>query len=317
MVTANHVSQLCIHCHQKPRYKDGNTTHPYCSKTCAKADSKLCTVCHARPKFGNHNYCGKTCAHKASSNGGSKHPVKDECLMRCGKPCCGKFHFCGKKCATEAEKKAPTLLEIPKDHAAYKSVSHQFQATWKHGTPCPAVQRIYHVVSTSSAGKKYKDYRAAVEGRGKFTQKGMAEGNESRRWHGTRRACKLGDNGHTTLCTSANCSLCAILRTSYMIKFVGSNTGWGRFGRGIYTSSTSSKSNDYVKNATASTSKAMLLNKVVVGKGYKTHTDQPSLTAPPAGHDSVLAEPGMSLNYDELVVYQEEAIRPAYLVVYA
>jgi hypothetical protein len=31
----------------------------------------------------------------------------------------------------------------------------------------------------------------------------------------------------------------------------------------------------------------MLLNKVVVGKGYKMTQDNTSLTAPPSGHDSV------------------------------
>ena len=31
----------------------------------------------------------------------------------------------------------------------------------------------------------------------------------------------------------------------------------------------------------------MLLNKVVVGKGYKIAQDDPSMTAPPAGYDSV------------------------------
>lgn len=31
----------------------------------------------------------------------------------------------------------------------------------------------------------------------------------------------------------------------------------------------------------------------------------------------VLGEAGGSLNYDELVVYRDEAVRPSYLVVYA
>lgn len=83
----------------------------------------------------------------------------------------------------------------------------------------------------------------------------------------------------------------------------------------------------------------MFLNKVVVGNGYKVKHDMPSFTAPPAGYDSVsisflhclasflnfgltryyhqvLAEVGGSLNYDELVVYTDKAIRPSYLVLY-
>jgi hypothetical protein len=78
----------------------------------------------------------------------------------------------------------------------------------------------------------------------------------------------------------------------------------------------------------------MLLNKVVVGKGCKMTQDNVSLTEPPAGYDSVrvskvfsatlrnqyhfqvLAEKGGRLNYDELVVYTNDAIRPSFLVMY-
>lgn len=80
----------------------------------------------------------------------------------------------------------------------------------------------------------------------------------------------------------------------------------GRFGKGIYTSSTSSKSvvfqllpfqffsqtlltrsNDYSHNDCKSSLKAILLNKVIVGKGCKLLQDNTALTAPPAGYDSV------------------------------
>lgn len=77
-----------------------------------------------------------------------------------------------------------------------------------------------------------------------------------------------------------------------------------RFGKGLYTSSTSSKSSfmfrfligyadvvirsdDYSTNKSSSPYKAILLNKVVVGKGYKVTENNTSLTAPPTGYDSV------------------------------
>lgn len=40
------------------------------------------------------------------------------------------------------------------------------------------------------------------------------------------------------------------------------------------------------------------------------------VTAPPAGHDSVLGETGQGLNYDELVFYRNDAIIPRYLLYY-
>lgn len=60
----------------------------------------------------------------------------------------------------------------------------------------------------------------------------------------------------------------------------------------------------------------MLLNRVVVDHAAKLSSNQRDLTEPPAGHDSVIGEPGGILNYDELIVYTNEAIRPAYLIVY-
>lgn len=128
-----------------------------------------------------------------------------------------------------------------------------------------------------------------------------------------------------------------------------------RFGSGIYTSSTSSKygpttsshaitqsdfgafdrSDDYSENKLASNLKAVMLNKVVVGKGCKLTNNQPTLTAPPAGYDSVspfvisltsasalstfmqvLAEKGAGLRDDEVIVYTNDAIRPSYLIMY-
>jgi len=48
------------------------------------------------------------------------------------------------------------------------------------------------------------------------------------------------------------------------------------------------------------------------------HQDQPTLKAPPQGFDSVLGQPGTGgvLNYPELVLFNEDAILPAYAVFY-
>ena len=95
------------------------------------------------------------------------------------------------------------------------------------------------------------------------------------------------------------------MKTSFDLSFFATKTNWGMFGAGIYTSSTSSKfvpypssslglpsngfgrSNGYSRNDCTSNWKAMLLNKVVVGKGYKMMVNNTTLTEPPAGYDSV------------------------------
>lgn len=340
---------ICDICKVRPKYFDGQKTHSYCGKTCAttaqnkhipnskpkrsktsaKATRRLCDQCHKQPKYNDgtttHSYCSKTCAQKAKAAGTSAavqpiqpaNPTANGCLL-CGKAVKGKGHFCSQACTSRAEKSAPGLLEVPQGHDTFKSVADQFKTSWRHQTPCPTVRRVHKVIVSPASIAKYDAYRAAVESRGNFVAAGRSAGNENRRWHGTTRECNLGDNGNSMLCSSQTCSLCCILRTSYNLNLFGKKTGWGRFGHGIYTSSTSSKSNDYSTNVNPSKLKAILLNKVIVGKGYKMTQDNTSLTTPPTGYDSVLAEVvnGGSLNYDELVCYTNDAIRPSYIVMY-
>ena len=63
----------------------------------------------------------------------------------------------------------------------------------------------------------------------------------------------------------------------------------------------------------------MLMCKVALGKSFKTQDDIVTLQgAAPEGYDSVSgdAQPTGSLNYDELVVYKEEAVLPFAIVEY-
>ncbi|KAJ3720500.1 hypothetical protein FB446DRAFT_323999 [Lentinula raphanica] len=320
-------------------HQHGNTT-----------PSGNCDFCHNRPKFPGHPFCSKACAKNASSSSHTGGNPKGTCRAPgCSKPThvnkdgtCGDYcslshktlgetlclmclkaakqtnsHFCSKACADAAELKGPTVLEVPAGHVTFKDVAEQFKSSWRHvGTKCPTVKRVYKIVSTQSSLAAYNAYKATVEARGQFVAAGRSAGNENRRWHGTKRECNFGDKGHTQFCGSHTCSLCCIVKTSFDLGLFGKKTGWGRFGKGIYTSSTSSKSNDYSTNECRSPLKAILLNKVVVGKGCKLTQDNVSLTAPPLGYDSVLAEKGGSLNYDELVVYTNDAIRPSFLVMY-
>jgi len=139
-------------------------------------------------------------------------------------------------------------------------VADQFKASWRHvGSSCPAVRRVYKIIMPAAKLASYEayrfvprlnivetqltgdHYRTQVESRGNFVAQGRSAGNENRRWHGTRRVCNLGDKGCTQFCSSSSCSLCSIIRNSFDITLWGKKTGWGRFGKGIYTSSTSSK----------------------------------------------------------------------------
>ncbi|EGN91901.1 hypothetical protein SERLA73DRAFT_173256 [Serpula lacrymans var. lacrymans S7.3] len=246
--------------------------------------------------------------------------VDDVCLMCRQSPKQSYSHFCGKTCAMRAESVAPLLLEVPRNHVTFTSVQNQLTQSWRHpdpDKPCPNLQAVYKIVEPKAFVADYDKYRAEVEAKGNFVSQGRTAGNECRRWHGTRRGCNLGDFGQTQLCSTGNCPLCSIIRTSFDLKYSGNNFGWERFGMGIYTSSTASKSNDYVKTTSQSLWKALLLVKVVVGKAIKMKSDSRQLTSPPSGYDAVIGEPGGALNYDELVVYRNDAIRPSFLVMYS
>ncbi|KAG8883671.1 hypothetical protein FRB97_006161 [Tulasnella sp. 331] len=89
-----------------------------------------------------------------------------------------------------------------------------------------------------------------------------------------------------------------------------------RFGRGLYTTSVSSKADDYNVSQNNTEYKAMLVAKVVLGRSYTLYKNAKSLTDPPPGYQSIAGEVGEDLTYDEQVVYHDEAIRPAYLIIY-
>ncbi|KAI5885946.1 ADP-ribosylation [Schizophyllum commune H4-8] len=255
---------------------------------------------------------------------------------------CGRSHngknklICNPWCDNWIRYPGLRVVNVPLDHVSFSSVVRQFEQSWRHPDKrCPVVKRVLFVVSSMGSVRRYEEYQKRIEERRNFTAVGRPPGNENRRWHGTRRECSLGEDWSTSTwpCKSPTCSVCRIVCDSFDIECYKGRTGWGRFGRGIYTSSTSSKADDYSCNLErGSTTKVMILAKVVVGRGYKMHYNNSSLTAPPVGYDSVcvrslplytsyisgqvLGETGAQLNYDEVVVYSNDAIRPAYLVLY-
>lgn len=91
-----------------------------------------------------------------------------------------------------------------------------------------------------------------------------------------------------------------------------SKAGWGRYGSGIYTTSTSSKADSYSRGST----KAIFMAEVICGETAKLLVEDSSLTGPPDGMDSVVAEVGSGNSDDELIVYHDDACILRYLVHY-
>ncbi|KAJ3519422.1 hypothetical protein NMY22_g13214 [Coprinellus aureogranulatus] len=177
-----------------------------------------------------------------------------------------KYHLCGKTCKRIAMKSTPLILEAPKGHKTYEMAEQKFQKAWNNVTgPMPPIKKIYKIIENDEFLKPYAIYKQKV-------------GNEHFRYHGTKRQCQLGVTT-TKLCSSATCSICNILKTSFKVSLA--NTG-GAFGPGVYSSSASNKAYSY-----CGTGGAMLLTKVVLGK-IKTVQNWNEVMSCPSGYDSVV-----------------------------
>jgi len=136
------------------------------------------------------------------------------CLMCCIRPKNSRFDFCGLACLLDARKLAPLLLAIPRDHVTFTMVKSKFRRAWKAGL-CPNIKSVHRVVESSASIDAYSAYLHKY-------------GNEQFRFHGTNRRCRLGDDGHTTLCTSSLCSACSIIKTSFKVSLANPGGAFGQ-----------------------------------------------------------------------------------------
>ena len=133
-------------------------------------------------------------------------------------------------------------------NACISPVATRFVETWgRTGKLCPSVRCVYKILSQRDIQKRYETYRyvvtvlvtspmfasntslfrSMVEERGRFVTLGKAAGNETHGWHGTRRACQLGNSGPTEFCSSPACSLCSIVTSSFDIGYGATALGFG------------------------------------------------------------------------------------------
>ncbi|KIO22227.1 hypothetical protein M407DRAFT_79475 [Tulasnella calospora MUT 4182] len=144
----------------------------------------------------------------------------------------------------------------------------------------------------------------------------MFPANERRRWHGTKRECTFGDPRTTPTasgsCKSPTCGVCIVMQRSFHKE---KSAPGSMFGKGVYTSGTSSKSHGYVKQVAPDRYHAMLMCRVLAANAKNLTQADHNLVAAPAGFDS-LSAPGGGPSYDELLVCDNNQIRPLYLVVY-
>jgi len=329
-------SRLCQNCNTKPVFIENGRAHDFCGRRCAEQFNNngrrssqarvgplptedmyiMCIIpgCRNRAYVDADGTATEFCSHR-HRRAAIQRGVTDACLLCKEMPTVevgGKqSDFCSKNCSTAALGGAPIILEVPSGNAKYQDVAKQFTDQWKHPTSVPTVIKLWRIYGDRAVLDRFSRYQLEVERR-----MGLKGANTRRRFHGTIRTCCLGDTSlDSALCCENTCNMCRIIQSSFQLARAGERTNFDRFGAGIYTSATSSKANEYYEGST-SPNRAMLLNDVVMGKTIKLTTNATSLTQPPEGFDAVIGEPGDDLNYDECIVYNNDAIRASYLIVY-
>ncbi|KAJ7153613.1 hypothetical protein C8R46DRAFT_470802 [Mycena filopes] len=225
------------------------------------------------------------------------------------------FHrFSFRKPAGWSKKKTTRLIALSPQDPTYAQLEKHFQDAWTHPKkPKPQVHAIFEIVLTEESLIAFLRYRALVE-----ISRVPRNANEQLLFHGTNRGCLLGDErNRTRLCAVSGCLLCSVIRNSFDVAKCGKRHKFRRFGTGIYTTACSSKADDYFTGVPDSPFRAVLVNRVVVGNPLNRQYNAEELTELPFGYHSVVGVPGADLNYGETVVYTNDAIRPAYLIVYA
>jgi len=330
-------SQLCKNCLSRPVYVGNGQALDFCGNRCktefknrgtppvspsvsrtpSSSVGDICKLagCQNTVYVGGDGIASQFCSNRhrreAVQNGRA-----DACLMcrKLPKAIIGgkQSDFCSNSCRNRVISQAPIILDVPQTHVTFDNVATQFRDQWRHPTAVPTVLKVWKIYGEKDINDKFARYKLEVERR--TSLKGA---NTRRRWHGTVRTCRLGDEGNNLeFCSNGSCSLCSVIRSSFELTKAGQNTNFGRFGAGIYTSATSSKANDYIKELGGSTCKAMILSQVVMGRTVKLTREDQTLRQPPSGFDSVVGEPGGDLNYDESIVYTNDAIRPLFLVTF-
>ncbi|CAE8662919.1 unnamed protein product [Polarella glacialis] len=198
--------------------------------------------------------------------------------------------------------------------AKFAELAAQFKGSWRSGLsdpPPPAIKEIWHVHSEALLAR-FAAYCASI-GPVQCHGHGENPGNQQRRFHGTSVLCSYNNNSNShnnnnnynsnkdqgSPCSQQGCTVCSIIRQGFFL----STATDGKYGRGIYSSSNSHKAFRYGNQ------KAMLVVGVAVGIADATASQAP---LKPGCHSRVVHG-----SRDEIVVFNEAAMVPKFLIVFA
>lgn len=283
--------RVCSFCLLFNRTNTNNAAASQSSGLCGKQKlsekggaTAMCDYCHLRPRIKDRKQC-LWCLEKA----------KTACLVCKSRPRNEKGVYCGFVCKKRAAEQAPALLEVPRGHEVFDMVEDKYLESWKDPKTSPAeIKRLFKVVGSDSTSRPYTAYRKAIS-------------NEQFRYHGTNGDCGLGV-GSTQFCSSASCAACNICKGSFK---VASAKPTGAFGKAIYTTSDAHKAHKY-----GGKEKVMFVNKVVLGKSHEVAKFNEVKSCPPGANSVTFNNKKGDVNWNETVVYSDNAIRPVFMLTF-
>ena len=205
------------------------------------------------------------------------------------------------------------FLELESSSEEFINVKQQFIKSWslKKGE-CPKIEKILAIVNPALEDAFY-EYKSTLN-----LPRIRLYPKSKQLYHGTNFTCML--HRFQIPCTSGQCGICGISVTGFQFKCIRDDR-WQRYGQGFYFAPNSSKSHDYCSKPDNGKYMAMLFCQVATGKEYTLRKNDQHLTEPPKGGHSVHGKSkswlfSSTLNYDEIVVFNPDAICPRYVLLY-
>jgi hypothetical protein len=202
---------------------------------------------------------------------------------------------CAISCYARKRCKKTVTIQLASGHEL-NFVKSKFKQDWIKGT-APDVKAVFAINNKTLTKWKWLAYR-------------LLRGRREWYYHGTKICCNIRSSQH--LCKGADCGICGISRFGFKkSKIRDPNTTFQRFGPGFYLAPNSSKAADdrYTQG-----SRAILLCDVRPGKKLRLKRNNSRVLW--CKWQSIYGEPGVDLNYPEIVLSNPAAILPKYIVFY-
>ena len=208
------------------------------------------------------------------------------------------------------------FVKVDSTSYKYAKLERKFSSSWSlEKGRVPEIYCILQIINPS-AKKRFDKYKASLPWVDRYVEP---------HYHGTQLKCDVLQ--HYEPCTVSMCGVCGIAKMGFDPQKINTKV-WQRFGKGFYFARNSSKAYEYPlacrQNDSVNEScryRCVLVCDVAVGCKKSVYYDDPTRTGPPSGYHSIHGKSrwlwfwkSPDLNYDELVVYDADAIKPCYIL---